>query len=81
MTTEPANLNNMELIKHFVAILLFNLTGSLAFSQNYALVDTGRLSLFSNGWETRGIEIETVSANGTGGMDFVNYPSVETMLI
>lgn len=78
MTNEPANLNNMELKKHFVAILLFNLTGLLAFSQNYALVDTGRLSLFSNGWETRGIEIETVSTNGTGGTDFVNYPSVET---
>lgn len=59
-------------------LLLILLTAaSSTIAQNYSMVNTGRLSLFSNGWETRGVDIESTAPNGTGGTDFINYPSVE----
>lgn len=46
-------------------------------AQSFAMVDTGRLSLFSNGWDTRGIEIESINTTGNGATAYGNYPSVE----
>lgn len=47
-------------------------------AQNYSMVNSGRLSLFSNGWETRGIEIEIEIPYGLGdGILRENYPTVE----
>jgi hypothetical protein len=60
-----------------LSLLTLMVATSFSSAQNYAMVDTGRLSLFSNGWETRGIEIESVVQDSIGGTDYVNYPTVE----
>lgn len=46
-------------------------------AQNYECVKPGQLALFNNGWDIRGIDIESETVGPQGETLFENYPAVE----